>query len=117
MPLPGLAIQKQKPLHVYFEIYNLTLDSQNRANYEIEYSVRQPDGKAGLLAQIAGAAPGDAKSVTLREKRAGHEANPFERITLDLGALKAGKLELLIMVHDLNTGQQAKSSVPLRLEK
>jgi hypothetical protein len=116
MPLPGLAIQKQRPLYVYFEIYNLTLNAPGETSYEIEYSVKQ-GGKPGLLAQITGTSPEKKKSVTLQEKRSGASSRQFEQIALDLSALASGKLELTVAVKDLFSGQQAKATVPLRLEE
>jgi GWxTD domain-containing protein len=116
MPLPGLSIQKQRPLHVYFEIYNLTMSAQGETNYEIEYSVKQ-GSKAGLLAAITGAASDKKKSVTLQERRTGKNAHPFEHIAFDLSALEAGKWELTVTVKDLVASQQAMATVPLRLEE
>jgi GWxTD domain-containing protein len=117
VPLPGLAIQKQRPLHVYFEIYHLTPNAQGETSYEIEYSVKQSDGKAGLLAQLAGSSSDKKKSVTLSEKRTGKSPNQFERIVLDLSALEAGKVELAVTVRDLVAGKIAMAMVPLRLEE
>jgi hypothetical protein len=116
MPLPGLAIQKQRPLHVYFEIYNLAASAPGETNYEIEYSVKQ-GGKAGLLAAITGSSSDKKKSVTWLEKRTGKSSRQIEQIVLDLSALEAGKLELTATVKDLIAGRQTTATVPLRLEE
>jgi GWxTD domain-containing protein len=115
MPLPGMSIQKQRPLHVYFEIYNLTANAQGETNYAIEYGVKQ-GGKAGLLAAITGTFSDKKKSVTLVEKRTGTSPRQVEQIVLDLSALAAGKLELAVTVEDLVAGRQTTATAPLRLE-
>ena len=62
VPLPSLTINRKKPIFAYFEIYNLSLDSSGKSNYQIDYEV-SPQIKKWLKNNF----PKEVKSESARE--------------------------------------------------
>jgi len=102
-PLPNLAIPKNKPLFVYFEIYNLTLDKNGETNYQIDYRVFVLKSKGG------------EHSITLSTNRQGSAAKQVEHVELNLEKFGRHDLELEIIVTDLLTKQKVSSKLPFKI--
>ncbi|MGH7600642.1 MAG: GWxTD domain-containing protein, partial [bacterium] len=113
-PLPSLAIDKDKPLFAYFEIYHLARNNLGETNYQIDYRVYAPESKRGFFKKLLG---GDGKkhSITLSASRQGNSSNQVEHVELDLGKLDSNDLELEIVVTDMLANQQVSSKLPFRL--
>jgi GWxTD domain-containing protein len=117
-PLPGLAAHKDKPLFVYFEIYNLSRDASGDARYRIDYRVSVPKQKKSFFNKIAGIFGGAGTkkhTVTLSASRTGQSPSPVEYMEFDLGQFDSGNLELEIIVTDLIAKQQVSSTLPFKL--
>jgi GWxTD domain-containing protein len=56
-PNPLRVCQRQEPVFVYFEIYNLTKDSFGRTEYEVSFTVGPPSGDVDPSLFAAGGAP------------------------------------------------------------
>jgi GWxTD domain-containing protein len=101
-PLPSLAIEKNKPLFVYFEIYHLALNDAGETNYQIDYRVYAPESKK-------------RPSVTLSASRQGRSANQVEHVELELEKLDRNNLELEIIVTDMLAKRQVASKLPFKV--
>jgi GWxTD domain-containing protein len=115
VPLPGLTISKTRPLYIYFEIYGLTLDSNRRAKYEIQYRLRTLKKEKSLLGKIGGLLGGSQGLLSVTEVREGVRPDEIENIALDLSQQPDGNFLLEVLVRDLNSGRQASSAVPVKL--
>lgn len=112
---PTLTFRRNRPIALYFELYNLAPDSEQFASYEIQLVVYlQEIYRRGLLGRIAGGA-GDALGVTEEggqsvELEFGREERVVARdmipeylnITLDDG--RPGRYLLELVVTDRNAG-------------
>ena len=102
-PLPNLAVEKNKPLFVYFEIYHLTPNNTGQTNYQIDYRVFLPKGKSG------------EHSITLSTNRQGNAARQVEYVELNLEKFGRNELELEVVVTDLLTQQKASAKLPFKI--
>lgn len=115
MPLPGSTIIKDRPLHIYFEIYGLRLDSNRRSNYEIHYRLRTYEEGKSLLGKVGDLFTGTPGLLSVTEVREGGRRDEFETIGLDLSRQPEGTFVLEVMVRDLVSGMEARSAAPIKL--
>jgi GWxTD domain-containing protein len=113
VPLPNLAIEKNKPLFVYFEIYNLALNNAGETSYQIDYRVSVPKSKRGLFGKLAGKE--DEPGIALSSNRQGNSSNPIEHVELNLEKFASENLELEIAVTDLLSKQKVSSKLPFKI--
>jgi GWxTD domain-containing protein len=112
-PLPHLTIEKNKPLFVYFEIYNLARNSAGETNYQIDYRVFVPKSKRGLLGKLTG--EGEAHSIALSSNRQGNSSRQIEQVELNLEKFASEDPELEITVTDLLAKQKVASQLPFKI--
>lgn len=117
VPLPNLIVEKNKPLFVYFEIYNLTPNNAGETNYQIDYRVSVPKSKRSLFSKVSGIFGGDGgkHSITLSTNRQGDSPNQVEQVELNLEKFDDDNLELEIVVTDLVTEQKVSSKLPFKI--
>ncbi|MFZ5518675.1 MAG: GWxTD domain-containing protein [Candidatus Zhuqueibacterota bacterium] len=104
-PYTFSRVIKSKPIHVYFEIYNLTLDSGGNSNFEVSYTVKTIEPRRSFWQKTLGSIPrifsGQEKSVvTSASYRSGNSTEAIEYIAFDLTNLENGVTELLIKITD-----------------
>lgn len=112
MPLPGLTIDRSRRLFVYFEIYNLGRNAEGKTRYEIEYALRELEGKKSLVGRLFG---GKKPVLAVTEVREGTEPNPTEYIGIELHKQPEGKYMLEVTVRDQIKKEEARSAVPIRV--
>lgn len=116
VPNPHRNFDRQKPIALYFEIYNLALDASGKSAFTVEYTVQLLEKKKSGLGKITGVFGGGTKSkITLAAEREGESATAIETIGLDLSKAEAGEFELTVIVHDRNKKAEAKSTSKLWL--
>jgi GWxTD domain-containing protein len=117
VPLPGLTVEKNRPLFIYFEIYNLTQNSAGETNYQLDYRVFVPKSKKGLFGKVGGlfGGEGDKHSITLSTNRQGKLADQVEHVELDLEKFESNNLELEITVTDLLAKEKVSSKLPFKI--
>lgn len=122
LPYPFTRVMRSRPIHLYFEIYNLSLDDRHRSDYEVNYTLTtiQPersfwDRTFGGIARMFYSRPGNQISTQVR--REGESDNAFEYISFDLNNLSRGLVELKIRVTDLHNQQFAESAIQFTLIK
>lgn len=115
IPNAAARITRDKPLFVYYEIYNLTLDSIGKCAYEVHYSIRSsklPNLFQRLLGLFSEQKHSSVSSVTIKE---GVAVTQRDYIGLDLKEVPAGTATLQIQVRDTHTDQIGYTSIDLEI--
>lgn len=100
-PNPFLRFSKQHDISLYFEIYNLTFNSEDVTRYTIEYELVQPQREGGILGI------GKKKRETILSISSEHSdpsITPIHYPKVDVSAIDAGEYELVVRVIDLVSG-------------
>lgn len=110
VPNPAAGILKTKPMTIYYEIYNLSLNDEGRSSYEVSYSIHMIDSDKSFfstMAGIFGSKPASGtSSVTVKE---GKSVTEHEYISFDISELPPGIARLEIKVKDLLSGKVSSS--------
>ncbi|MFC1561468.1 tetratricopeptide repeat protein [candidate division KSB1 bacterium] len=114
-PYPFPFVNKLLPLSMYFEIYNLSEDSNGNTAYTLEYTVLRDRTVQGnpvsfirkigrrLLFMSDG-------SISFTQERTGRDRDAVEFINIDAGNLPNAKMVITVTVTDKNSGQSAVST-------
>jgi GWxTD domain-containing protein len=100
-------------IYIYYEIYNLTLDSQGRSNYRIEYAIEPVQADKGLMGRAAirlGRILGlRRQSVTIGSSFESAGDNRDEKLyqSVEILGQPAGQYYLTIRVSDRVSGQSS----------
>lgn len=112
-PNPMLAFKKSEPVHVYFEVYDLTLDDEGKTRYLIEYNLTLMKADKSFFSSILNVfddKPGT--SITTSVGREGESTQSNEYIALDVSNLSKGFYKLNVKVTDtFNTASAAKERI------
>ncbi|MBX7150287.1 GWxTD domain-containing protein [bacterium] len=116
VPNPAAGILKNKPLTVYYEVYNLTVNNEGKSSYQVSYSIKMLDTDQSFLSSIAGifSSSKDASttSVTVKE---GKSTSEKEYIGFDISELPKGVARLEIKVKDLLSNKETVSGINLTI--
>lgn len=114
LPNPYKQFSLSQAVQLYFEIYNLTLNPEGRAQFMLEYTVQALKGKSGGFAGLFGG--GDKTKISLTFEREANSRDTFEQTGLDLSAAKPGEYELTVKVTDRTSGASAEAKSMMRLD-
>lgn len=110
VPNPAAGILKTKPMTIYYEIYNLSLNDEGRSSYEVSYSIHMVDSDKSFFSTVTGVfgskQASGTSSVTVKE---GKSVTEYEYISFDISELPAGIARLEIKVKDLLSGKVSSS--------
>ncbi len=101
---PFHVFDKEKPLRIFFEIYNLDADINNRSQYAVMYAVRSLDARKESI-------------ISLRQE---YEGEPkIERVVLDINIAKLpkGDTKLTVMIEDLVSGETVERDYEFEIMK
>jgi hypothetical protein len=110
-PLRRSAIDR--PLHLYFEAYNLSKDRNGRTAYTVEYGLSSIQVERSFLAKIFGS--GKKTSITVPTERVGRDDWSAEHVDLDVSELEPGKYELHVKVTDKLTKASVSRSLSVEI--
>ncbi len=116
-PYPKKFLHRSVPIYLYYEIYNLSVDSDNRHDYRVEYEarvLRQDRSFFKSLAAIFGGGKKRGVSTAHTQQGSGREAHEY--VALDLGNLPKGDIEISLRVTDARNGQTAQTIRQLALK-
>ena len=117
VPNPAAGLLKSKPLTVYYEIYNLTLNNEGKSSYQISYSIKMAEGNQGFLKAITGVfgnkQEASTSSITTKE---GKSTTEKEYIGFDISELPTGVATLEVKVKDLNSSKESSSFINLTIQ-
>ncbi len=116
VPNPAAGILKTKPLTVYYEIYNLSLNDEGKSSYQVSYSIRLIDKDESFLSTVTGLfrSSKDASTTSVTTKE-GKSRTEREYIGFDISELPAGIARLEIKVKDLLSGAETSSSINITI--
>ncbi len=116
-PNPRWTFQGGDPIHIYFEIYNLSQDSQGNALFTIDYDLLKVKGNnRGIMNLFGLLRSGAKKSVTIHSDRNSQSDFSSEYLAIDVSELDPGEYELTIKVSDIMEGETVERRVRLTLE-
>ncbi len=108
---PFTRFSTRHPVFVYFEIYNLTFDADDRTHYEVAYTLTPTEPRRGFL----GRARNDRPVLSLASDHAGTEAAPREAAEIDVSRVDPGRYVLTVRVTNNLTGDAVERALPLDL--
>ena len=111
-PNPRLVFSNQNPVHLYYEIYNLTLDESGQTRYRVEYSFTQEKNR-GIVPRLQKEEVG----LSVSSIQTGEETSSFEFPELDVSSLSPGVYAVNVEVVDELSGESMKRSIRLELTK
>jgi GWxTD domain-containing protein len=111
VPNPAGLSLKSKPLTIYYEIYNLTLDNDGRSSYEVSYAIESASGK-NFFARLFSA---KSRIVSTTVKTA-NSTTEREYIAFDISELPEGSAVLTVKVTDLLSKRSAVSKTELKIK-
>lgn len=106
VPNPSRQYKANKPVYIYFEVYNLQPDPRGIARFRIEYTVRRKGGKRKLFGLFGGG----TSSISVKNDRQTTGAFSAEFLAIDAEKLGKGAVELRITVTDLHSGASVERS-------
>lgn len=108
LPMAGLGFTRDTPLHVYFEIYNLTRgEDYGETEYEVEYAIRSHGSEPGsILSSVGRILGGTGRRVGVGQVIEGFRAAEFQRFRIDTDTLEPGRYTLIVTVSDLKSDQR-----------
>ncbi len=117
IPNPTKEFSRKEPVHVYFEIYNLSKDQQGETHFEIEYKLTLLKKKKSVFKKIFGfLGGGKKKSISIKEARTGKKETSLEYRSFVVSNLETGEYELTVDVKDLASGSAVEKSIALILK-
>ncbi|MFO7768829.1 MAG: tetratricopeptide repeat protein [bacterium] len=115
LPLPGATVEKDRPLFIYYEIYNLAKDDVGATDRTVRYQVSEVPENRALTARLF---RGIRDLVGLGPQRAvlssdfqttGIRSDVESYFELDMNLAPAGTYQLQVTVTDNLTGESATS--------
>ena len=116
-PYPMDSMERTRPIYLYYEVYNLSADADNRSRYRVEYETRVLQQDRSFFKSIAGIFGGGKKrgiSSSYQQQNTGNVAHEY--LALDMGNLPKGTVEISVRVTDESTGQTAQTKRRLILQ-
>ncbi len=116
VPNPAAGIVKTKPLWIYYEIYNLTLNNESKSSYQVSYSIKMSETSQSFISAVTGLfssrQAAGTSTITMKEGKSMHEK---EYIAFDVSELPKGIATLDVLVKDLISGHETVSSINITL--
>ena len=109
---PSGIFQATEPLHVYFEIYQLTFGEDDLTNYSVAYALEPTEERRGLLRLRS---RDDNQSLSFSSVRKGDSTSETDVGEVDISGVPPGKYTLRITVTDNNTGASVETSTPVEI--
>ena len=113
---PALSFSKKKPMHIYFEVYNLK-HQNGQAKFDIEYKIKLlKRAHNSLFRRIRGIFGGGQSEISNKLERFSSGETSIEYLALDLKNQTSGTYELTIDVNDNFSNEQAESKIEFQLK-
>ncbi len=116
IPNPTNYFKKNDLIYFYYEIYNLE-QQDGLSNYKIEQTAIPVKGNKNLISRFMGLfSGGDSKQISISKVHQGNERHAYEYTAFDFKNFDSGKVEMVIAVTDLNSGETAESRAVFTLD-
>ncbi|MFQ5649333.1 MAG: tetratricopeptide repeat protein [bacterium] len=118
VPNPAKTFDPAQPVYLYYEVYNLSKNSDGETTFEIENEIVLEKKKKGGLGKVFGFLGGGKKQrVSIKDKRQGGDSDAVELMSFDVSNLDEGEYVLRVKLTDLVASKSVEKSVRLSLEK
>ncbi len=115
-PNPTGRARISDPLYLYYEIYNLGLDSKGSADYTVQLSLRRTGEGKTVFQRIGGLFKGGgSQRISIENKRTGKSRNVQDYVGMDVRSAPPGHYELSLKVTDRAADRQVWTAVPMVL--
>ena len=113
-PAPWSVFGSEQPIHLYFELYDLGLNSGGRSDYEVEATLRPKEASGGIagLFGIGGSKDG----VSVRFDGGGASSDDHQSLILDATDQPRGLYHLVVRIKDRVSGKTVQKEQDLFLE-
>ena len=113
-PAPWSVFGSEQPIHLYFELYDLGLNSAGRSDYEVEATLRPKEASGGIagLFGIGGSKDG----VSVRFDGGGSSSDDHQSLILDATDQPRGLYHLVVRIKDRVSGKTVQKEQDLFLE-
>jgi hypothetical protein len=116
MPAPWSVFSRERPIYLYFEVYNLDISGDGRANYEVEAAL-VPKKKGSAVGRfVRGIFGGNDGGVSVKLPTSVASRDDGQYLILDAANQEAGLFILHLRVKDLSTGKEVTETRELFLE-
>jgi hypothetical protein len=113
LPNPDREFATHDAVQLYYEVYNLQVDDDQRTAFEVSHILSKKGGKK-LFGLFGG---GDKNRISIEETHEGDSSVSREHIGFDVSRLEAGDYELEVVIRDKVAGSEVKRAVELSLEE
>ncbi|MFC1730994.1 tetratricopeptide repeat protein, partial [candidate division KSB1 bacterium] len=119
-PYPFPFVSKEQPLVLYFEVYNLMLDPDDRTSYSLTYTVEPAPAEApaveSLINKLGRFLTGKRRaSISITQERAGTGRTAYELIYADISDIPEMDALITVTVHDKTGGKTAESTQEIKI--
>jgi GWxTD domain-containing protein len=116
VPNPAHRFPRNRPVYLYFEVYNLKSDRQGNTLFNIEYRLKNIAASGRRITNLFGLLGGGKNtSITITSERSGADDVSIEYLALDVSKLKEGDYELSVKITDENSKTSVEKSTKLLL--
>ncbi|MEM1095701.1 MAG: carboxypeptidase-like regulatory domain-containing protein [Bacteroidota bacterium] len=106
---PSATFRVDQLVHLYYEVYHLSFDGDDRTNYRIAYTLQRPDQPRRLLRRAS------PDGLRLETSSSGTTATLFEHAEIDVRHVPPGTYALTVTITDGNTNEVAERRLPITL--
>jgi GWxTD domain-containing protein len=117
VPNPSGVFKKTNPIYIYFEIYNLNQDEEDKTFYTIEYSLTALKERKKSITNLFGLLGRGKYSVTIQNDHEGDNESSIEYLAIDAGKANPGPYNLSIKIWDNQSGEISERSESLTIVK
>ena len=110
---PTLRFPKDELIYMYYELYNLTFDENDRTRYKVRYALSPINERRGLSRLLRG---NNDSSISVETQFTGLTTRPIEYVQIDASRVSSGKYNLIVEVTDEITGSVVSKTLEVELK-
>jgi len=115
LPNPNRSFLRNQYVHIYYEIYGLTLDQKGSTVCRITTTVYERERGWNRLKRLLGVQGKRKVAFSISDDRYGTSSDVMFYETMDIKKLEPGSYELVLDVTDLNSGQSIRQTTDFRV--
>ena len=115
-PAPWNVFSRRQPIYLFFEIYQLALDENGNARYEMEARLTPRDDARGVARFVKNLFGGRGGGVSVSVPGTGSSPDETNYLILDAANQEPGLYTLALRVRDLEAGKSVERETDLFLE-